>query len=145
MAKNRFQSYDFKSVDEFLEYLPADELKVVEFLRECIFDCIPHCTEKLNYNVPYYKVNKNICLIWPASILWGTKKSYEGVRFGFTSGYLLRDEIGYLDKGNRKQVYWKDFKSITGIDVDVLRSFLYEAVLIDEQFSRKSGNGSLKK
>jgi hypothetical protein len=129
--KNKFQDYDFKDVGEFLAYLPADELEIVVFLRNLVFNCIPNCTEKLNYNVPYYKVNKNICFIWPAAIMWGHTKSYSGVRFGFTSGNLLNDEWNYLEKGNRKLTYWKDFQNIKDINADILKALLFEAVEID--------------
>jgi hypothetical protein len=133
--KNKFQPYDFKSVEEFLEFLPPDEFQIVEYLRNLIFNLVPGVTEKLNYNVPFYKRNKNILFIWPSSVLWGNKKSYSGVRLGFTNGYLMNDEINYLDKGDRKQVYYKDFSSIKEIDVDVLKAYLFEAVLIDEKLS----------
>ncbi|MCD6013604.1 MAG: hypothetical protein K0Q79_3466 [Flavipsychrobacter sp.] len=127
------QSVDFRSVDEFLDYLPADELKIVERLRKIIFDSVPGITEKLSYNVPFYKMNTGMFFIWPAAILWGKTKSYTGVRFGFQQGYLLADEINYLDKGERKQVYYKDFLSIKDIDTELLKSYIFEAVVVDEQ------------
>ncbi len=131
------QAVNFNSIDEFLDYLPADELKIVERLRKVIFDCVPHITEKLSYNVPFYKINKGMFFIWPASVLWGKTKSYEGVRFGFQQGYLLTDELNYLDKGERKQVYYKDYLTIKEIDADLLRTYIYEALLIDEQFKKR--------
>lgn len=130
------QEVSFRNVEEFLEYLPDDERKMTDLLRKIIFSCCPQITEKLSYNVPYYKQHKHICFIWPASILWGKKKMYEGVRFGFTSGHLLTDEMGYLDQGNRKYVSYKDFSSVKDIDVELLRSYLFEAIALDE-FSRK--------
>lgn len=136
-VQHNMQSVSFRDVNEFLAYLPAKELAVVELLRQVIFNCIPDVREHLSYNVPYYKRHRNICLIWPASILWGSKKSYTGVRFGFCNGNLLQDEINYLDKGNRKQVYWKDFNSVQDIDVDLLKAYLFEAVEVDDQFKKK--------
>ena len=131
------QNVSFKSVDELIDFLPSDELKIFQFLRQLVLSCIPDVSEKLSYNVPYYKRHKNICFIWPASILWGQKKTYDGVRFGFTNGYLLIDEIDYLDKGNRKQVYYKDFTSIKDIDTDLLKAYIFEAVLIDQDLADK--------
>jgi len=136
MAKNKFQDVAFKSVDDFLAYLPEDELQIVEFLRKIVFYCLPHCTEKLAYNVPYYRVNQNICFIWPASVKWGKQETYQGVRFGFTNGNLLQDEINYLNQGNRKQVCWKDFTSIADVDVDLLRAYIFEVALLDEQIRK---------
>ena len=129
----KMQNVQFRNIDDFLDFLPDEELKLVTILRDIVLDSIPMVTEHLSYNVPYYKVNSNICFIWPSSILWGKKKAYEGVRFGFTKGYLLTDEKGYLDKGNRKQVYWKDFKRVSDIDVEFLKLFIFEAVLLDQQ------------
>lgn len=133
LPAKKMQSVKFASVEDFLDFLPPEELRVVGYLREIILECIPEATERLSYNVPYYKRRRNICFIWPASVLWGSKQSWEGVRLGFTTGYLLTDIEGYLDQGHRKQVYWKDFQQIQQIDVDRIRALLYEAALIDEQ------------
>jgi hypothetical protein len=136
MAK-KMQQVSFRSIEEFFDFLPGKERTITEMLRKIVLDCLPNCTEKLSYNVPYYKIRKNICFIWPASVTWGSKVTYEGVRFGFTQGYLLRDETNFLDKGGRKQVYWKDFKSIRDIDIDLLRTMLFEAAEIDSGYSKK--------
>ena len=122
----------FSSIDEFLDFLPEQERQITEYLRDLIYGCIPDVSEKLSYNVPYFKKHKNICFIWPGSVLWGKKRSYEGVRLGFTQGYLLEDEINYLDKGDRKQVYWRDFRSLEEIDSEVLCAYIFEAVVLDK-------------
>lgn len=126
------QNVSFRSVEEFLEYLPDEELLIVEYLREIIYECIPDCREKLAYNVPYFKRYSNICFVWPASVTWGSEKSYEGVRLGFVNGYLLQDDINYLQKEGRKQVFWKDYLTLKDIDTDLVKMFLFEAVLVDE-------------
>lgn len=130
---SKMQSVSFRNISEFLEFLPEDELAITERLRKIVFSCIPDISEKLSYNVPFYKYHKTICFIWPASVLWGRKKTYSGVRLGFSNGYLLSDENGYLQKGNRKFVYWKDFRSTREIDTELVRAFLFEALVIDEQ------------
>ncbi len=127
----------FNTIDEFLEFLPENELVIVNLLRKLVFDCLPNCTEQISYNVPYYKIRKGICFIWPASVLWGSKKTYYGVRFGFNQGYQMKNELNYLDKGNRKQVYWRDIKSVKEIDVDILKMYLFEALEID-RLSKKN-------
>lgn len=129
-GKKKMQEVSFRNVHEFLDFLPEDELKITEILRTLIFECVPNVTEKLSYNVPFYKLKKNICFIWPASVLWGKKKSYTGVRLGFTLGYLLQDEIEYLDKGDRKQVYYKDFTSVSQFDREIIATFFYNSVQI---------------
>jgi len=134
--KLKMQSVSFTGIDDFLDYLPGDELKMVQLLRKTVFDCVPGITEKLSYNVPFYKKNMGMFFIWPSSVLWGTRKTYKGVRFGFQQGYLMADEIDYLDKTGRKQVYMHDFASYKDIDINLLRTYIYEAAMVDEQFKK---------
>ncbi len=137
MAKIRMQHVQFKSLDECLAYLPDDELVITEYLRKMIFDCAPDIKEKLSFNVPYYSKNKGLFFLWPASVLWGSKPSHEGVRFGFQQGNLLTDEDDFLDKGGRTQVYWHDYKTKKEINPEQLKRYIYEAVIIDEEFKKK--------
>ena len=127
------QNVKFEDLEELFDFLPEKELLVVQYLRQIILACIPDCTEKLSYNVPYYKGHSNICFIWPASVLWGKKQSYEGVRLGFVSGHLMYDDINYLEEGKRKYVRCRDFQSIKEIDRDILSAYLYDAVRVDEE------------
>ena len=129
---NNYQGVDFKEIDELLEFLPDDERKIVNALRTIILQSIPNCQETLSYNVPFYSYHSRICFIWPPSVPWADVK-WPHVRLGFPKGYLLSDELDYLDKGNRKQVYYKDFKRVQDIDVDLLKSYLYEAAIVDEE------------
>ena len=128
----KMQNVSFRNVEEFLDFLPEGELEIVEYLREIILECIPECKEKLSYNVPFYKRYHTICFLWPASVLWGKKNTYEGVRLGFSKGYLMQDEISYLERGNRKQVYYRNFKSLADIDEELLMSYIFQAVELDE-------------
>ncbi|MEZ4799720.1 MAG: DUF1801 domain-containing protein [Flavobacteriales bacterium] len=130
----KVQNVKFKNIDDFFEFVPQDELEIVHLLRNIIFECLPNAKEHLAFNVPHYKVHRNICFLWPASVLWGKKKTYEGVRFGFAKGYLLTDETSFLDHGTRKQVFWKDIQSPTEIDIEVIKSLLYEAALLDKEY-----------
>lgn len=135
-TKRKMQQVSFRNVEEFLEYLPEDELKIVTVLRKLALQCIPECREKLAYNVPYYHRHSRICFIWPGSIGWG-KKQYSGVRLGFERGHLMTDEYHLLDRGTRKFVYWKDFLSVAEIDTEVISSYLYEAVHLDELIAKR--------
>ena len=126
------QNVNFSSIEELLDYLPEHELKIVEFLRQLIHECIPNCKEKLAYNVPYFYRHSRICFIWPSSVTWGNVK-VDGVMIGFSNGHLLSDEINYLEKGNRKKIYTKTFFSIEEIETDILKTFLFEAVELDKK------------
>jgi hypothetical protein len=145
--KSKMQNISFDTVEDFLDFLPADEVRIVNVLRMLVLDCMPDAIEKLSFNVPFYKRHKTVCFIWPASVFWGSKKTYEGVRFGFANGYLMQDEIGYLNKGDRKQIYWRDFTSVSEIDVSLLRAYLFEAMIIDDETKaiKKRSAASYKK
>ena len=125
-----------KSIEDFLQSLPTEERHVTQHLRNIVYDCIPHCNEKLSYNVPYFSVHKPICFIWPGAVLWGKKRMYDGVRFGFTKGHLLNNESTYFDQGKRKFVIYRDFKNPSEVDVDLLKMYLFNAAEVDEQFGR---------
>lgn len=127
---SKFQPVKFRNIDEFLDYLPDEEREIVVFLRQIILESLPECREKLAYNVPFYYKKSRICFIWPPSVPWGNV-NIKGVQLGFCNGYLLKDEDGYLEKGTRKQVFWKEYNSISQVDPDLLREFLFEALAID--------------
>lgn len=129
---NNIQPTKFKSLGEFLDFLPRDELKIVEHLRSIIFEELPDCKEKLAYNVPFYYRHSRICFVWPSSIPWGGINT--GVALGFCKGHLLSDEIGYLEKGKRKQVRTKTFTSEKQIERNLLRSYLLEAKEVDDRY-----------
>ncbi|MEZ5039961.1 MAG: DUF1801 domain-containing protein [Saprospiraceae bacterium] len=133
---SKIQPFHFDNVDEFLDYLPEQEREIVEYLREIVFDCMPDCTEKLSYNVPYYFRHRRICFIWPSAVPWG-KVKLDGVQFGFCNGHLLQDDLGYLEKGSRKQVYSKTFMNIADVDVDLLKVYIFEAAVVDEELRRR--------
>lgn len=138
-TKWKFQHVKFKSVDEFLESLTGEELKIVSRLRSVIFECAPEISEKLSYNVPFYKLNKGLFFIWPSSVKWGKENSWTGVRFGFQKGYMLNDDLEYLEKGNRKFVYYKTFQSVKEIDADILKGYIYAALITDKFLGKNNG------
>lgn len=102
-------------------------------LREFVISEAPQLNERLSYNVLAYKLRRDVCFLWPASVLWGVRKTYEGVRFGFSHANLLPDPSGYLEKGGRKQVYWRDLTAFTRADERMLAQLLAHAVRIDEE------------
>jgi hypothetical protein len=129
------QDVYFRTVDDCLDYLPEDQLAITLALREILLQTIPNVVERLSYNVPYYKRFSHICFIWPGAIPWGST-TRAGVRLGFTKGYLIDDDIGYLDKGNRKQVCWHDFQTISDLDHDLITMYILMASEIDARKGR---------
>lgn len=131
----KMQEVNFRNVEEFLEYLPETEREIVDRLRELVLECLPICKEKLAYNVPFYYRNKRICYIWPPSVKWGNSKM-EGVEFGFCYGNLLDDELNFLEKGTRKQIFFKKIMSLHDIDEDMIKAYLFMASDVDDSMKK---------
>lgn len=127
----QFQNIKFTSIEDFLEFLPKEELRIVNLLRAIILDCFPNPIEKLAYNVPYYYQYSRVCFIWPSSIPWGNVRK-DGVILGFVNGHLMRDEIGFLEASTRKQVRTKTFFNVSEIDPDLVKTYIFEALAVDE-------------
>lgn len=125
------QNVKFETVEELLDWLPDDELRIVEILRSMVFECIPWAKEKNSFNVPFYSGQKSICFIWPGSVWWGSKKTYDGVQFGFTRGHLLSNANGHFSMGKRKQVITRTYAEMKDIDLEQLRAMLFEAAILD--------------
>jgi hypothetical protein len=129
--KKQMQRIKFSTVGEMLAFLPEDQLEITERLREVILLTVPDVKEKLSYNVPFYRLRKNICFIWPGAVPWGNAVK-EGVTLGFSYGYLLHDASDYLERGERKQVYTRTFYRPEDLEEEMIRHFLLESVAMDE-------------
>jgi len=123
----------FATVQECLDFLPADERELTEQLRDLLLQEAPELVERVSFNVPYYKLHRDICFLWPASVLWGKRKTYAGVRLGFSYGNLLHNTEGYLEGGGRKQVYWRDLTALAPADERMIRVLLREAIRVDAE------------
>lgn len=123
----------FATVQEMLDFLPPDERALTEELRELVISEATDLKERLSFNVPFYKQHRDVCFLWPASVLWGRKKSYDGVRFGLTYGALVPGCEPYLQRGGRKQVLWRDLGSITTPDERSIRHLLRAALVVDRE------------
>lgn len=128
---NKFQPFKFHSVEECLEAIPPDQLEITLALRQLVLDSILDIREKLSFNILSYHRKRQICYIWPGAIPWGTK-SKKGVEFGFAHGNLLSDELHYLEKGTRKQVFFKTFHKLDEIEPEVIKAYLWEALEVDD-------------
>jgi len=123
----------FTSIREMLDFLPPEERSLTERLRELIISEAPDLRERLSFNVPFYKGHRDVCFIWPASVLWGKQKTYEGVRFGLSYGSLVPGSEPYLQRGTRKQVLWRDLTALSDSDSRNISNLLHAAVTVDQE------------
>lgn len=133
---------NFASVDDLILSLPKEEQVLVRKLRALIIECLPKAEEKLSFGAPFYSHHKMICFIWPPSLQWGVqrkagKHAHKGVSLGFCQGHLIGNEDGALLQEGRKQVFTMYFTSLSQIREEQIRSLLFEAAMIDEQFAVK--------
>lgn len=127
------KSVQLNSFEELLEHVTSNERAMVLLLDQIVKECIPTVVRKQSYNVPYYSQKRRICFIWPSSVPWG-KVKMSGVLFGFCQGNKLSDDLNFLDKDQRKQVYTKTYFSLSEIENDeaILKTFLFEAHALDK-------------
>ncbi|WP_205500094.1 DUF1801 domain-containing protein [Rufibacter psychrotolerans] len=143
MEPEQIQKFDL--IEELLAFLPRQERTLVAQLRQMVLECLPQCTEKLSYNVPFYAGHTRICFIWPASIPWGNVPP-KGVQLGFCNGNLLQDGANYLEKGQRKQVFTKTFFRMEDLEFDHIKALLYEAGEVDDRlFAQKRERARLRR
>jgi hypothetical protein len=134
-----------KSVDEAILSLPKLELTMVKRLRALIHECLPQAVEEPKYGlgVPYYRHHRQICFIWPSSFYWGPRKKETSgkpgkVTLGFCYGNRMSNEGKVLHADGRKQVYCMYFNSVNEMNNEQIRSLLYEAELVDENFKKRN-------
>ena len=123
-----------KTLEEFYECITSEEREMVDLLREIILSTSPQFREKISYQVPYFFIHSRVCYIWPASVKPGPKA---GVVLGFCKGQMIVDEESILEKEGRKEIATITFYSINDIKSRKIKELLYQAILIDEEFSGK--------
>lgn len=121
------QQIKYWNLNDLIDNLPENELKIVNFLREIVLKAMPECAEKLAYNVPFYYMNYRVCYIWPASVPWGGLD--EGVALGFCKGSHLSNVKDADTKGMTKMV----FTDINQINVKEIEQLLFEAMIVDKE------------
>jgi hypothetical protein len=139
------------TVEEMLSTLPKSERVMVDRLRNLVIECLPKASEKGYYGlgVPFYRHHRLICFIWPSSVVWGPvseKPKRKGVvSLGFCQGNRMLNDEGWLLAEGRKQVYVMYFSKASEIDDNIVRSLLFEAGMIDDQFVQKHKSMSVNK
>jgi len=131
-------------IDAMIATLPREEQVLVRRLRALVVECLPQATEKMydGQVMPFYTRHKLICFILPPSATMepgvrNAQQQAKGTALGFNQGYLMSNEDRVLQAEGRKQVYMMYFKKLEDIDEHRVRALLYEAAMIDEQFTKK--------
>jgi hypothetical protein len=132
-------------IDQLIEELPRDERLIVNRLRGLVRECIPEATEKAYAGIamPFYSRNRLICYILPPSVslepgIIRENRKAKGVLLGFNQGNLMANERGLLRAEGRKQVYTIYFTNQDEVNEGDLRPLLYEALMIDGQFDKRT-------
>lgn len=124
-----------RSLVQLYELLPEHERIIVDVLRQIVSATLPaYCKEKISFNVPYFYGHKGICIIWPGTIPRGGIK--KGVLFGLWYGNRLQDADHYLTHGTNKQIFYKIYNDVDGIDAGAIIKLLKEAVTLDAQWKK---------
>lgn len=134
----KMQPFSYRDADDLGYSLQGEEKKIFTLLRHLILENLPGCREKLAYNVPFYYLNRRVCFIWPSAVPWG-KSSPTGVQLGFCAGYLLDDQSGYLQLGNRKEVSLRNLHHVSEVDVVTITDLLFQAREIDAFYAVRKG------
>jgi hypothetical protein len=131
-------SIKINSLLQLFDLLPGDERIIVDVLRQIIIENLPAShKEKISYNVPFFCINRGICIIWPSTVSGGGIK--KGVLLGFWHGNKLRDIDNYLTHGTNNKIFYKIFYTPEDIDEKAIAKLLKEAVRVDLSFLNERG------
>lgn len=125
-------------VDDFIEAMPAERRRLMQFVRRLLLSAAPEMREKISYGIPFF-----------SRFTWMTylNPTEQGLDVGFTRGHLLSDTHARLEVRDRKIVRsvmlaWDE--SPTSVEA-VLMPIVQEALLVDEwQHEKKKKPGKKK-
>lgn len=118
-----------KDFDTFLEALTPPEQAICLRIRLLITENFPQLHETWAYGAPFYKGRRRICFLYPASLPYSGIS--RGVNFGINRAYLLSNEQGLLQFGDRKEVAYIPVLAESDIREGLFLEILHEAVLLD--------------
>ena|ERR1700716_1671089 len=116
------------TVDDYVKTkVPPEHRETVAMLRALVRECAPDSEEVISYGMPVFKTGK-VIFAW----ILGTKKD---ITFSFRAGKSLEDKFGLL-RGVGKHARHIKLKSVDGVDKDVLRYYVRQALELDAKETR---------
>lgn len=116
------------SVAFYIENLPDHKRGIALELRSIILNSIPGVEEQYKYKCPFYVYRGLLCYLSPTK---------NGMYIGFIKGTSLQDEDQRLTGEHLKQIRHLNFNSISDIDEDVVKDFLFQAVEVNSREKSK--------
>ena len=114
-----------KTVDEFVEHKVLPEFRdVVAELRRVMAECAPNAREMMSHGLPMWVDRSTLAWISP------TKKD---ITFSFAFGAGFEDRYGLL-KGDGKNARFVKVRSVGGVEPEVLRYYIAQAVERDTRW-----------
>jgi hypothetical protein len=115
-------------VDEYIKRLPEKIRTSVEFLRKLILTSSVQIEEQLKYNIPFYFYKGQLCYI---------NFSDDKIILGFSRGADMPDEKKLL-RGQGKSIRHAVIDPVKGINEDLIRDLIFEALIVNEMKAGKS-------
>lgn len=116
-----------RRIQQYMDGLSAEHRQISLQVREVIFAAIPEVEENLKWSVPFYTFKG------PKGYL--TLKGNQ-VMFSFYWGKLMEDPFNVFVKNELKQVRQLAIPSLEEWRRDVLKAYLYESIVINEQLDK---------
>ena len=66
----KMQNVSFNDVSELIDFTGGATSYRIKASQDYTEHVAP-ATERLSYNVPFYRIKTDICFIWPEAVLWG--------------------------------------------------------------------------
>ena len=118
------------SVDDYINQQTSDHQQTLHWLRHLILTSDSGIREKISWNVPVYMYRKR-----PVCYLNVLRTAEVAVDLAFMQGRQLPDDAGLLESRGRKTVKSLVVFTIGDPDEDVVRTYVQEALLLNENRS----------
>ena len=115
------------TVDDYINQQTPDHQRILRWLRQLILTSDPAIRETIRWNIPFYTYHKrHLCY------LNVVRTEPVAVDLAFVHGTALADEASLLESRGRKTIKSLVSRTVNSPDEDVVRTYLQEALLVDE-------------